>query len=723
MLKGSVNEFWKERKIQKTDHASEWLIVKDEKGNRVMDPEKCKDIMATHYEKLYAKGMVPHHPHHDHVKREVQRWSDEETCDGPFDAVPSKLQIKEVISKKKNNKATTDWKNEILKRGGDEMVDFIYPVIQTFWEEEKPPDHWNQGVITSLWKGKGDREKMDYHRGITVSSSIGTIAEEIITKRLMQTLNFTQAQAGGKPGGSTTDQVFVLKALISLALKAGQELYVTFFDIKKAYDRADMDDMLHVIHEQGFKGKIWRLSKALNENLTAKVKTKAGMSREVKRETGGKQGGMVMVPMFSKMMDTLSEDLDESQNIGVIIENLKIACLEYVDDVSTFAVGREQQILTLKAVDEFAIKHKLEWGVDKCKVMEIGSKKGKKESWELGKKSIGSCDTYRYLGEEISKDGKSQKNIEERSGKVKGAVRAIMTCAKSGVMKRIETQVLLRLNASVTIPTLLYNAETWILTKVERNTIDKIAIWAWKQMLGLPTTTPSSAVIFATGSMYASIQVDTKQLLYLHKLLQKEERHWAKEVLLILNKKNGAWAKRINELLEFWEVETEWTEISKKSKGEWKREVEKAAEVMNVKKLTEECQVKQRGIVKEKTKTKSILTQIENQEYKRGPLKIMEKGSVVVARAVIMGRYGMLKCRANFSSSFKDKNCPSCKMIDDENHRINQCVLYRSINLYDSSDKINYDWIYSNDLNEVLNVVKIILKMWDLGFGKNTMRV
>ena len=62
-------------------------------------------------------------------------------------------------------------------------------------------------------------------------------------------------------------------------------------------------------------------------------------------------------------------------------------------------------------------------------------------------------------------------------------------------------------------------------------------------------------------------------------------------------------------------------------------------------------------------------------------------------------------------------------MIDDENHRINQCVLYRSINLYDSGDKINYDWIYSNDLNEVLNVVKIILKMWDLGFGKNTMRV
>ena len=134
------------------------------------------------------------------------------------------------------------------------MVDLVYPVILAFWEEETPPLPWNQGIITSVWKGKGDREKMENQRGITVSSSIGTIAEEILTKRLMQSIQFSQSQAGGKPGGSTTDQVFILKSIISLSLKAGQELFVTFFDIKKAYDRANMDDMLHVIHEQGFSG-------------------------------------------------------------------------------------------------------------------------------------------------------------------------------------------------------------------------------------------------------------------------------------------------------------------------------------------------------------------------------------------------------------------------------------------------------------------------------------
>ena len=89
---------------------------------------------------------------------------------------------------KKDKKATTDWKNVILKRGGEVMVDLIMPVIEAFWSEEAVPTQWNQGIITNIWKGKGDREVMSNQRGITVSSSIGTIAEEVINRRLVKTV-------------------------------------------------------------------------------------------------------------------------------------------------------------------------------------------------------------------------------------------------------------------------------------------------------------------------------------------------------------------------------------------------------------------------------------------------------------------------------------------------------------------------------------------------------
>ena len=722
MIQQGCNGFWKERRVQNTEKTSDWMIVKDDNGKRIFDQEKNKDTIASYYEKLYSKGEVPPHPSHEYVKERVQALSQENGDGGAIDDLPTKVEIKKAIENKKNKKATSDWKNEVIKKGGNPMVDLIYPVIKAFWDEEKAPDQWNEGVITNVWKGKGDREKLENQRGITVSSSIGTTIEEIMTNRLMQTIQFTQAQAGGRKGASTTDQVFILKAIITLASKKGWDLIVTFFDIKKAYDRANMDDMLHVIHEQGFTGKIWRLTKTLNEDLTARVKTKAGLSRKIKREKGGKQGGKLMVPMFAKMMDTLSEELENQEDIGIVVGNLRLCCLEYVDDVGTLAIGYDQQEKTLQAVNDFAIKRQLEWGVEKCKVMEIGTHKERRNSWKLGEKTIGNCETYRYLGEEISRDGKSKRNLSERFKKVKGTVRAIMTSAKTGVMKKVETKVLLKLHDSVTLSSFLYNAETWVLNGEERKEADKTILWAWKQMLGLPTTTPTPAIVFVTGSLYATVQIELKQLLYLHRLLQKGEGHWAYESLKILKKYEIGWAKKIDEVLHTWNMEEDWDKIAKKSKGEWKIEVEKAAEKINKERLKNDCYTKERGNCRPKTKTKTILQTLDDPDYKRKPLEIMNYGSVLVTRAVIMGRYGMLNCNANFSSGYGNKNCSTCGVPDDESHRINYCIKYKEANLYESDEKIDYSMIHSDNLESMMKVVQIILKLWDLGYGKNAMR-
>ena len=76
------------------------------------------------------------------------------------------------------------------------MVDLIMPVIKAFWQEEEVPSQWNQGIITNIWKGRGDREKMKNQRGITVSSSVGTIAEEIINETNKNNRNHTSTSRG-----------------------------------------------------------------------------------------------------------------------------------------------------------------------------------------------------------------------------------------------------------------------------------------------------------------------------------------------------------------------------------------------------------------------------------------------------------------------------------------------------------------------------------------------
>ena len=86
--------------------------------------------------------------------------------------------------------------------------------------------------------------------------------------------------------------------------------------------------------------------------------------------------------------------------------------------------------------------------------MEVGKHKEHRKEWKLGEKTIENCESYKYLGEIITRDGSNDEN------KVKGTVRAINTCGKGRVMRRIKVEVLITLHDAIPLPTLLYNSET-----------------------------------------------------------------------------------------------------------------------------------------------------------------------------------------------------------------------------------------------------------------------
>ena len=639
------------------------------------------------------------------------------------DGIPTEKEIKEAILKKKNGKSTTDWKNEVIKKGGEEMVKFVSPVIEAFWKEEKSPKQWNSGIITNVWKGKGDRELMSNQRGITVSSTISTIAEEIVSNRINKKVRFTQAQAGGRKEGSTADLVFILRSIITVAKKERRDIIVTFYDVVKAYDRADMDDMCYSLYKAGIEDKLWRLMRSLNEELTAKINTKAGLTREIIRETGGKQGGKLMVCLFAKMMDNLAEDMIDNARLGVLVGQTNIPSMLYMDDAVTFAEGYSQQEETLENVNEFSIKHKLEWGPEKCKTMEVGAHKEKKSSWKLGNKTISKCESYKYLGERINRNGKNDENLKERCEKVRNSARAIITCCKSEVMGKIGMRVILQLHESETISAFLYNAETWTLTMSEKKILDQAELYGWKRMIGLPKTTPTAGIVMTVGCLFASIRVEQKQLLYLHKILTKDDTNWTKTMLYTLKEKEIGWAKQIQGLTQKWELELDWDIIKRKSPAEWKREVMKAAEKRNISRLREECSTTSRGETRNKSKTANVFSVINSPSYLRGPdVLITGHDYIPYTRALIMGRYGMLKCANNFSNGHGTRMCEVCGELDNESHRINYCRKWHRTNLCESIDKIDFNDIYSNDTEKCLAVVKIVLSLWDLENGKNEMR-
>ena len=95
-----------------------------------------------------------------------------------------------------------------------------------------------------MFKGKGDKEDLCNHRGITTSSSIGTIMETIIDDRIEKVVPFSQAQGGGKKGASPYEHLFLLRAIIDINKARKIPTFITYFDVCKAYDHVCNDDLL-----------------------------------------------------------------------------------------------------------------------------------------------------------------------------------------------------------------------------------------------------------------------------------------------------------------------------------------------------------------------------------------------------------------------------------------------------------------------------------------------
>ena len=79
----------------------------------------------------------------------------------------------------------------------------------------------------------------------------------------------------------------------------------------------------------------------------------------------------------------------------------------------------------------------------------------------------------------------------------------------------------------------------------------------------------------------------------------------------------------------------------------------------------------------------------------------------------------MLECAANYATKHGGKDCKQCGTLDDENHRINDCKVWQERNLYNHDLKLDFQLIYSNDVNECSSIIEKIVSLWDLANGRN----
>ena len=166
------------------------------------------------------------------------------------------------------------------------------------------------------------------------------------------------------------------------------------------------------------------------------------------------------------------------------------------------------------------------------------------------------------------------------------------------------------------------------------------------------------------------------------------------------------------ENLEKHELPTAITAILRQTCYGWKRLVKEKIEMSNMKRLYEECHTKVNNQTKVKTKTASIIESLNQHEYTRTPCEELLTCSKHETKTILIALYSMLECGNNFPGT-QDKTCRECEMIDNEYHRLNNCKKYRQVNYYDSDQKVDFNLVYSRDIEIIKQLVPMITKVWN----------
>ena len=248
--------------------------------------------------------------------------------------------------------------------------------------------------------------------------------------------------------------------------------------------------------------------------------------------------------------------------------------------------------------------------------------------------------------------------------------------------------------------------------------MERIELWALKRILDVPKTTPTAAIWHVTGMLMTSILIDKRQLLYLKKILNKPDDNWIKQMFYCLTKDNIGWSKQVLKTLAEYGITESLDEIKQVSNTAWRAMVTAATEKRHKERLVDLCLA--RG--GEKTKTRYLLEKLKLDGYTRNPDMQILKKSRYLCRVQIMSMYGMLCCGKNFKIGHGGEYCKQCKVVDDENHRINYCPQYKNKNLHGSSIKFDFKVVNTGEDETIDRVLEVVCELWELSNGKNSMR-
>ena len=253
----------------------------------------------------------------------------------------------------------------------------------------------------------------------------------------------------------------------------------------------------------------------MNTGLTARIRTKLGLTRKITIKDNIRQGGVLSVIEYAILMDEITKEI-QGRERGIKMENGEtLANLLWMNDVALIHEETKQLQEIIETTNHVALTNHIELGAAKCKVVKIGP--GKKSQITLNEKILEEVTAYKYLGDMTNNKADLEDQIKALKGKIHASTQEILTETGNKEFKGMKMAAIWELVETVIIPIITYGSESWEPKKKERTQIKAIFNKTLKTILQLPDQTPTATLLAETG--FIAIEL----------VVKKEKNHACKQ--------------------------------------------------------------------------------------------------------------------------------------------------------------------------------------------------
>jgi len=241
--------------------------------------------------------------------------------------------------------------SEFYKQFWDLLKDDLFDVFKSSYKRKELPTSCKRAVLSLLPK-KGDLGLLKNWRPVAILCTDYKILAKCLSNRLKMYLEHivNDYQSYCIPNRTIMDNIFLVRDVIDIAKRGGDNIGIIAIDQEKAFDRVSHFYLFSSLKAFGFGDLFISWIKLLYSDVSTMLKVGGGLSQPVSVRRGIRQGCPLSGMLYSLAIEPLLRQLGKKFD-GLLIENQKVKprFSAYADDITVF-IKNKRDVIVLEDV-------------------------------------------------------------------------------------------------------------------------------------------------------------------------------------------------------------------------------------------------------------------------------------------------------------------------------------------------------------------------------------